>query len=102
MRVADSLDEDVAQDNKASVKVDIKKLIAVLGFYNVSTDCAICCKPHRCVRLCSTQLCSTGIVENFVLILHVLLAPSGVGSVTYYVPVLSSDLDELLAPEDDN
>ncbi|KAG5180852.1 Hus1-like protein-domain-containing protein [Tribonema minus] len=64
------------RDNKATLKVDAKKLATVLQVYGMSFEGAILC-----------------FVENVSLITHVFLAAS-IGTATFYQPVMVSMADE--------
>eukprot|EP01034_Spumella_vulgaris_P031747 gene31747-39215_t len=64
-------------DNQASVKLNLRKLSAVLNLNNWMYDTA-----------------SLFMTTNQVVMLHVALSHSRVGSVTYYLPVLVTDDDE--------
>ncbi|CAM9361929.1 unnamed protein product [Discosporangium mesarthrocarpum] len=72
----ESMDEQQCRRNQASVKVDVKKLAAVLSVYSLRFDKAICC-----------------IIGGYSLVLHVILLPVGVGTLTYYMPVMNAEGD---------
>ncbi|CAM9340365.1 unnamed protein product, partial [Choristocarpus tenellus] len=72
----ESMDEQQCRRNQASVKVDVKKLASVLSMYALRFEKAICC-----------------IIGGYSLVLHVILSPQGVGTLTYYMPVMNADTE---------
>uniref|UniRef100_A0A7S1TZY9 Checkpoint protein n=1 Tax=Phaeomonas parva TaxID=124430 RepID=A0A7S1TZY9_9STRA len=75
-------DEAAAANNVATVRVDGRKLANVLAFYGVPCEAAIAC-----------------FVEGVSFVLHVFLAPAGVGTVTYYLPVGVEEGEWMNGPE---
>ena len=101
----DGLDEEEAANNKASVKLDIRKYVAVLNCYNIPNESIICCmwsNSHNLVGVvsavlpCCFLLYFAGIIEAIAVIIHVQLSPMGVGSLTYYLPVLTTGVEDFL------
>ncbi|CAM9192989.1 unnamed protein product [Ascophyllum nodosum] len=72
----EAMDEERCRKNRSSVKVDVKKLAAVLSMYSLRFETAICC-----------------MIGGYSLVLHVILAPNGIGNLTYYVPVMDAGDD---------
>ncbi|CBJ30733.1 conserved unknown protein [Ectocarpus siliculosus] len=75
----EEMDANTCRKNMSSVKVDVKKLAAVMSMYALRFDTAICC-----------------IIGGYSLVLHVILSPINIGNLTYYVPVMDAG-DDLAA-----
>lgn len=67
----ESLDQNCA-NNKARLKVDTRKLATTLQCYALR---------HESIIMC--------MIEDYSLVVHVVLAPSAAGTVTFYLPVMN-------------
>ncbi|CAM9316710.1 unnamed protein product [Chrysoparadoxa australica] len=67
----ESLDPEKNRANSASVKLDGRKLSNVFHIYSMNFEAAICC-----------------LIEDASVVVHVFLEPSGVGTFTFFLPVL--------------
>lgn len=71
------LDENNDRENKAAVKLDIRKLSVVLNHSSLPVHTA-----------------SLYITDNAALVVQVDLEPPGIGGVTFYIPVILFDIEE--------
>ena len=74
----ESLDESQCSDNKCTLKVDSKKLATVLHAYTF-------------LRFNSIIMC---MIREHSLILHVLLEPAAIGTLTFYLPIVPLSEEE--------
>jgi len=79
----DSLDES-CEENRGTVKVDTKKLATVLSSYSLRFDSIIMC-----------------LIEGYSLVVHVILSPSNCGTLTFYLPVMSINDEDMWVEEED-
>lgn len=72
----ESLDENCSS-NKARLKVDTRKLATTLACYSLR---------HESIIMC--------MIEDYSLVIHVVLAPSSAGTLTFYLPVMNLTEEE--------
>ncbi len=96
--IDDILDPQTDSENKASVKLEVKRLAAILTIHSLPFDSSCLCKFNHMIKKINSNFIfnniTIDITDNEALVLNIILSPSNVGNVTFYLSVASrNDFD---------